>query len=283
VLVGFDPVADDPQPDPHFPASLVQLSFDSHGSRLNGVLYMAGGPGPHPTVLVLHGFPGFERNLDLAQAYRRTGWNALVFHYRGAWGSQGDFTFAHVLEDVRTALDFVRSDFSADQHRADPERVALVGHSMGGWASLMTASEDDSLLGAASLAGWNVGLEGRLAASDAREQARLLGMFDGSMGPLLPQFSEPLMQEARGHRNEWNLVDRARQLASRSLLIVGATRDAEVPLQRHHTPLVEALRAAGAENLTEHVWETDHAFSDHRIALARATADWLGSLLPAGT
>jgi dipeptidyl aminopeptidase/acylaminoacyl peptidase len=283
VLVGFDPVADDAQPDPHFPASLVQLSFDSHGSRLNGVLYQAAGQDPHPTVLVLHGFPGFERNLDLAQAFRRAGWNALVFHYRGAWGSQGDFAFAHVLEDVKTALEFVRSDFSADQHGAHPEQVALVGHSMGGWASLMTASEDESLLGAAFLAGWNVGLEGRLAASDASEQARLLAMFDESLAPLHGTDSEPLLEEARGHRNEWNLLDRAHQLAGRSLLIVGATRDAEVPLERHHTPLVEALRAAGAENLTVHVWETDHAFSDHRIALARATADWLGSLLPAGT
>jgi hypothetical protein len=26
------------------------------------------------------------------------------------------------------------------------------------------------------------------------------------------------------------------------------------------------------------VWDTDHAFSDHRLALARATIDWLGSI-----
>jgi pimeloyl-ACP methyl ester carboxylesterase len=233
--------------------------------------------------VVLHGFPGFERNLDLAQAYRRAGWNALVFHYRGAWGSEGDFSFGHVLEDVRAALAFVRSDESTDYHRVDPGKVALVGHSMGGWASLITASEDPEILGAASLAGWNVGLEARLISANPREQARLLGMIDGSMGPLRPKYSDPLADEVRHHGAEWDVEQRAALVAGRPLFIAAGSRDAEVPPAHHHVPLIDALRAAGASRLTELVWDTDHAFSDHRIDLARATIDWLGSVLPPGT
>jgi dipeptidyl aminopeptidase/acylaminoacyl peptidase len=274
----LDPLLEDSRPDPRYPAALVQLSFDSRGSRLNGVLYLAAGAEPHPTVLVLHGFPGFERNLDLAQAYRRAGWNALVFHYRGAWGSEGDFSFGHVLEDVQTALAFVRSDRSVDDHRGDPSRVALIGHSMGGWASLMTASEDPPILGAASLAGWNIGLEARLLSANPREQARLLGMIDQSMGPLHPTFLDPLVEEIRHHGPEWDLEQRAVNLARRPLFIAAGSRDAEVPLARHHQPMVDALHRAGASRLTVRVWDTDHAFSDHRLALARATIDWLGSL-----
>ena len=41
--------------------------------RLLSVLYTAGGEGPHPTVILLHGIPGCERNLNLAQALRRAG------------------------------------------------------------------------------------------------------------------------------------------------------------------------------------------------------------------
>lgn len=256
----------------------MQLSFDSHGSRLNGVAYLAAGAGPHSSVLLLHGFPGYERNLDLAQAYRRAGWNALVFHYRGAWGSSGDFGFGHVLEDVHSALAFLRSDAQAEAFRADPDRIALVGHSMGGWASLMTASEDAALLGAASLAGWNVGMEGQLVAQHPREQAWLLGMFDGSLAPLRGTDSEPLLEEARAHGAAWDLVERAAKLAGLRLFIAAGSRDAEVAPARHHAPLIAALREAGAARLTELVLETDHAFSDHRIALARATIDWLGSL-----
>ncbi|MDO8912512.1 MAG: hypothetical protein Q8N10_08825 [Phenylobacterium sp.] len=32
---------------------------------------------------------GNEKNLDLAQAVRRAGWNAVTFNYRGSWGSPG--------------------------------------------------------------------------------------------------------------------------------------------------------------------------------------------------
>ena len=107
-------------------------------------------------------------------------------------------------------------------------------------------------------------------------------MIDQSMGPLLPRYSDPLLEHAIDHRVEWDLVEHAGVLASRRLLIVGATRDPEVPLERHHIPLVDALRNAGATNLTDLVWDTDHAFSDRRIALARATVDWLRSLLAPG-
>jgi dipeptidyl aminopeptidase/acylaminoacyl peptidase len=273
LLVGFDPVVEDPAPDRHHPPSLVQLSFESFGSRLNGVFYLATGEGPHPTVVVLHGFPGFERNMDLAQAYRRAGWNALVFHYRGAWGSQGDFSFGHVLEDVHSAVGFVRSN--TGPFRADPDRIALIGHSMGGWASLMTASEVPALLGAGSLAGWNVGAEARFVRDERR---RLTSMFEESLGPLQGITAGSLLREVQQHGAEWNVEGRIAKLAERPLFIAAGSRDTEVPPARHHRPLIDALRAAGASRLTELVWDTDHAFSDHRVALARATIDWLASL-----
>ena len=134
------------------------MIFESGGARMFGLIYEAPGAGPHPTAIVLHGFPGNERNLDLAQAIRRAGWNAVFFHYRGAWGSEGDFGFVHVLEDVAAvAAALARPDFAA-RHRIDPSRLALVGHSMGGFAALVSASELPAVDCAASLAGANLGL-----------------------------------------------------------------------------------------------------------------------------
>ena len=49
---------------------LTGVTFDSDGHRLVGVLYLARGPGPKPTVLLLHGCPGLEKNLDLAAVLR---------------------------------------------------------------------------------------------------------------------------------------------------------------------------------------------------------------------
>jgi acetyl esterase/lipase len=118
-----------PAYDEAFPPAIEEISFDSHGDRLNGIVYVADGPGPHPAVVLLHGFPGNEKNLDLAQDMRAAGWNVLFFHYRGAWGSEGDYTLTHVVEDVASATDFLRTN--ADQYRTNPDHIVLVGHSMG--------------------------------------------------------------------------------------------------------------------------------------------------------
>src|SRR5713101_3991801 len=108
-------VANDPvTSDSLYPPTLADVQIPSSGARMNGILYLAQGKGPHATVLFLHGFPGSKKalkdlihswpNIDLAQAVRRAGFNALVFHYRGAWGSEGQFSRSHVLEDVAAAL-----------------------------------------------------------------------------------------------------------------------------------------------------------------------------------
>src|SRR5688572_5580693 len=105
-LAGPSSVTMDPPRDAAHPARNQQLLIDSNGSAMNALLFMAQGPGPKPTVILLHGLPGNERNLDLAQALRRVGWNVLTFTYRGAWGSEGRFSLTNAIEDGEAALAF---------------------------------------------------------------------------------------------------------------------------------------------------------------------------------
>ncbi|WP_433967320.1 alpha/beta hydrolase family protein [Tunturiibacter gelidiferens] len=77
----------DPVHDKTNPAGFETFQIPSHGALLNALAYIAPGPAPHPVVLLLHGFPGNEKNLDLAQAIRRDGWDVVYFDYRGSWGS----------------------------------------------------------------------------------------------------------------------------------------------------------------------------------------------------
>ena len=58
----------DPAPDLVNPPRSAQVLVPSQGFGMNGLLDLAGGAGPHPTLVLLHGFPGNEQNLDLAQA-----------------------------------------------------------------------------------------------------------------------------------------------------------------------------------------------------------------------
>ena len=66
-------VISDPAPDSLHPPSSHEVLIPSHGMGMNALFYLAGGAGPHPTMVLLHGFPGNEQNLDLAQAIRRAG------------------------------------------------------------------------------------------------------------------------------------------------------------------------------------------------------------------
>ena len=66
-------VISDPPPDPVHPATMAWPDIPSHGAKMYSVIYIAAGEGLHPTVLMLHGFPGNEKNLDLAYSMRRAG------------------------------------------------------------------------------------------------------------------------------------------------------------------------------------------------------------------
>lgn len=71
------------------PPDLQAEVLQGKRGRLLVTIYRAGGAGLHPTVLLSHGFPGIEKNFDLAQALRRIGFHVVLYHYSGSWGSDG--------------------------------------------------------------------------------------------------------------------------------------------------------------------------------------------------
>jgi dipeptidyl aminopeptidase/acylaminoacyl peptidase len=91
------------------PAATVPFLVESGGATLVGVLHRPAGPGPHPVVVLLHGFPGYERNFDLAHALSRAGYATLVFHYRGSWGTAGHWTWRHGLQDAVAVVAALRT------------------------------------------------------------------------------------------------------------------------------------------------------------------------------
>ncbi|GAA3304892.1 alpha/beta fold hydrolase [Dactylosporangium vinaceum] len=252
----------DPDPALRPVARTPEVRFDSQGVPLLGVLHLPAGPGPHPVVVLLHGFPGNERNFDLAQALRRAGYAALVFHYRGSWGVGGAYSWSNVLADAARAV--------AVAPRLDPSldaaRVAVVGHSLGGFAALHTAAADPSVRAVAALASFDFGATAEEPA-DVLQQAR--AMFAGDLLPLQGTSGDALFEEMMANGSAWRLADLAPRLAGRPVLLVAGEHDTVAPPARHHRPLVEAYRQ---EALT---LPSDHAFSGHRIALTRAVIEFL--------
>jgi len=274
----------DPPIDRAHPARMAEdFRLESDGSRLNAILYEASGPGPHPTAVLLHGFPGNERNLDLAQALRRAGWNVAFFHYRGAWGSGGRFSFGHVLEDVAAVVRRLRDPATATAHRIDPARIALVGHSMGGFAALVAGAEIPEVECVVSLAGANLGVWLAAIASPEGAQRTAETLETWGRGPIAGIRGDLLVEELRESPERFDTPSHAEALAEKPLLLVVATRDEVLPRAQHHDPLVAALQARGARHLRHPELDADHAFSDQRVALARTVVEFLNTECAAGS
>jgi uncharacterized protein len=273
----FDPVTMDPVArDSAYPPQMAELALESGGERLNAILYVAAGRGAHPIVLLLHGNPGNERSLDVAQAMRRAGYSVLFFNYRGSWGSGGMFSRTHALEDVHSALRWVRSPANVVRFRTDSSRIALVGHSMGGWLALMAGADDPKVACIGALDARNVGAYGLLLRRDRSADSARVTADDWLTAPGAPYRvqggGQSLVAEMKVNAERWDVTAHARALSDRPILLVSAM------FKKDQDSLVAALNRVGARRVTSLAWDTDHSFSDRRIALARVVVAWLRSV-----
>jgi pimeloyl-ACP methyl ester carboxylesterase len=264
----------DPPVDPKFPAAMFEIAVPSHGSQLFGVFYIAAGDHPHPSVILLHGFPGYEQNLDLGQALRRAGYNVLAVHYRGSWGVKGDFSLTHAIEDADAQVDWITSPGVAAKYHVDPARVTVIGHSMGGFMAANAAAQHSSVHSIVMISAWDISQP--YAGMQPQDQARAAEIFardvePADMLPLSGTTVAALAAEAFAHRGAWDFVKMAPALGQRPVLLITAN-DGSGP---DSSALLKSLQAVGNRH-SEHIkMKTDHPFSDHRIELESAVLKWL--------
>lgn len=265
----LDPLSMDPPSTEEPSAATTMLPLASAGHELLNVTLLPAGRGPHPVVVLLHGFPGVERNLDLAHVLRRAGYACLVFHYRGSWGSPGSWSWANGLEDAAAVVDTIRRD-----DRFDARRIILAGHSYGGFVALQAAAADPEVAGVVSIAGFDLGAAGRSIATDPAGREAYLRAWSDELAPLRGTSAEALVEETLQH-DDWSLPDIAPRVADRPILLIGTTRDEVTPAPLHHAPLAAALRSAGARHLDDLLIASDHALSGHRVQLALTVLTFL--------
>jgi len=259
----------DPPADPFHPAISTVLHIPSHGVSINGLIYQPAGPGPHPTLIICHGLPGNEKNLDLAQAVRRAGWNAVTFNYRGSWGSPGSFGFAHSLEDADAVLAYLRDPANATALGIDPQRIAIAGHSMGGWVAALTAGHDHKLIiGVIMISGADMGFTGEQPRDAVVSE--MAHNMDSLSGVTAEGMADELRTNAKAFR--WDTVVPA---LTQTPLLVLTSNDGLASMDDN---FAHAIRAQGGKNVTATHFATDHSWNDHRIALESTIITWLGRL-----
>ena len=262
----------DPPHDKKHPARMEVLHVPSGGVKINGIALLAPGAGVHPTLVFLHGLPGNEKNIDLLQAVRRAGWNAITINYRGSWGSPGGFRFDNTLADAAALLAFLREPANSLALGVDTTRLVLAGHSMGGWVTAMTAGRDRGLAGAILISPADMGAEG----GATRDQA--IAMMADNMESLAGGTAQTFADDLRSGAEARRWVHAVNGLAQLPVLVLTA----EDGLAPAADTLVTNLRRAGDRRVTVVHQATDHSWSDRRIFLESTVLRWLQQL-PART
>lgn len=259
--------ADQPRDTSH-PARLQQVRYPTSGVQVPARLFVAAGAGSHPTVLLLHGFPGTELNLDLARVLQRAGWNVLAIHYRGVWGAPGQFSFTHTIEDAHAALAWLRSPAGAALG-VDPKRIVALGHSMGGFDTVMLGGDKD-IAGYVLISAADMGKHA-LAAANASERPGFAEDASYTNASV-----DSLVADARAHAAGWDWASRAKLLAGRPVLVL-TSDDGLAPTGN---AAAAAITAAGGPKPTIVHMSTDHSFNDQRVALAASVVQWLEASFP---
>lgn len=217
--------------DPHqVPADAVDVEIPTHtGATLrgwwrapagtsgaDGAGGATGADDPGPVALIIHGWGANAADMvPLSQPLLEAGLRVLLLDARGHGRSDdaGVASMPSFAEDIRSALRWLRS-----QPEVDPQRIAIVGHSIGAGAALFAAADDPDISGVVSLA--SLATPGEFMAKQMR----------GSLPRPLIRLALRYVEYVIGHRfSEFSPLYTIDRSAAPVLLIHGAL-DSTVPL-----------------------------------------------------
>lgn len=161
-----------------------EVVFGAEGWELPGTLSVPRGEGPFPAVMLVHGSGPQDRDQSIGpnKPFKDLAWGLAtngiaVLRYDKRTKVHGlrmaaDITVEEeVIEDALLALDFLRK-----QEGIDPERVFLLGHSLGGMLAPEIANRDGMVAGVIVLAG-----PSRPMLEVILEQVEYISLLDGKI------------------------------------------------------------------------------------------------------
>ncbi len=173
------------------------------------------------TVILVHGLGGNRAQLlDDAAMLVEDGYGALLIDLRNSGSSEGNLTTMGYLEvlDVGGALAFVLA-----QPENDPQRVGLLGHSMGGATAILAAARYPEIVAVIAESTFT-SVEDNI--SDSFKA--LTGLPPFPFAPLVVWFGE---REAGVDISQVSPLDEIEAISPRAVLIVHGELDALIPVK----------------------------------------------------
>lgn len=201
------------------------VHLHSEGLRLWAELYRPEGKAGLPGLVVCHGIPGAppdprDRGYPaLAEQLCRDGFLTLLFNFRGAGQSEGNFDILGWTRDLSAALDYMYT-----LRELDRGRLSVMGFSGGAAVAIYVAAHDrriTSLAACASPARFSA-LSGERGMADLLEHSRKVGIIKDKDFP-------PSFEEWSRAFDVVSPADRVGGISPRPLLILHGEDDTLVP------------------------------------------------------
>jgi pimeloyl-ACP methyl ester carboxylesterase len=124
---------------------IEKLGIPFEGSTIPGY-FIKSGDGIRPTLMAVSGFDGSGEELyhEIGVATAKYGWNCLIFEGPGQGGA------LHLNPALKFRPDYERPvsavvDYAISRDDVDPQRLALIGFSMGGYLAPRAAAHDSRI------------------------------------------------------------------------------------------------------------------------------------------
>lgn len=262
---------DPPATGPEVISRSEALVFRSGGDDIYGQILRpnAAFGSKRPVVIFAHGFAGFTRMDDVAQALCRAGCVALVPHHRGAWGSQGWYTVANVIDDIVNLVDHVTAEAFVREYRIDSGAVFLCGYSMGGNTVLQAAIRRPQVRGVILQAPCDIAHCMRSV-----EKSRAFKfLVDNGLDVLRTDGAEALYREIMDRADELAFTSVVPKMKGQNILLATGDYDHVVP----SAPLDGFWAALGTNDAVRmrRRYPTSHGFMGVRVAFAKDIADFI--------
>jgi dienelactone hydrolase len=256
----------------------IKVRIPSHGFFLDGKLFAAKGPGPFPTLLLNHGYPGGSEDvLGLGSKLSEAGINVLCFNVRGTHRSDGEFSFPNSQEDIGAALNFLAKEEITERFKIDATKIILGGYSFGGGMSLTYAAHNPEIKRIISIAGTDHGELVRTYQTNPKFKEMIDAMVQRSTEPGGPVRSDPksVFQELIDNVDYFDHRKTSGSLIDKDILIFGGWEDVNVTVDNFLLPFYRALRNAGAQKVRFIVYHDNHSFRNNRETLATDIIRWI--------
>ncbi len=264
-------------------ARTAEIAFTSEGHTLFGRMYTPAAGTHPPTLILLHGFPGNEKDvLGLGGKLAGAGVNVLTFNYSGTHRSEGSFGIESTLRNIHAAYAYLHQPGTIGTYGIDTTRILLGGYSYGGGMALVYAADHPEIGRVFSIAGTDHGGFAREYARNpdfARAIERHFEELEAPRGPVRFKGREALKWLVE-HDSLVDLIILSPRLAARDILLIGGWDDADVMIERNQLPFYRALKKSGASSVRFAAYHDNHSFKNTRGALALEIGRWVLCIPP---